>query len=299
MADTNSSQILMSGSFKEGDGDAVEVVQPVPAKEEEEPPKHEQEEDKKEEPETTLEATKEENKAPTAKARRRATIHMEVASVAFEVDVPEEFADSAKRKTLMEDEEFLQAKGNDVKIYFPMRRINNHTCQCCGIMCGMWILSLVVLVVASLALGGIEFDIGVPFYDRSEINEEREDAYLATQRDADYVATIKSTADGSAVCINEAPTVMTRNGTLLEGPAVGENCQLASTQSMRILYISTDRESNILTTEKLEQIKKIEQEFLNHLDLTKYCHLIASNYSNGPFLGERKGGQGCVTFQAF
>ena len=284
----------MSGTTKEGqesDAPASDLRQPDAKKDKEEeeaeqvneqskgegPRKSKESDDK--EPEATLEAAEDMEEQNGPKPGRRATVHLEVGSMAFDLDVPEEFADSTKRKSLMNDEEFLQAKGEDVTIWMPVRRINSNTCQCCGIMCGMWILSFVVLVVASMALGSIQFDIGVPFYDRAEINEQREDAYLATQRDADFVATIKNTADGKSVCVHDAPTIMTRNGTLLEGPAPGENCQLASTQSLRIMYISSDRESNILTTENLQQIHKIEQEFLAHTHLSKYCHLIPSNYS--------------------
>ena len=79
-----------------------------------------------------------------------------------------------------------------------------------------------------------EFSIGVPFYDRSELNEKREDAYLAMQRDADYVAPL-NTDDTAQDWIHAAPTILTRNGTLLQGPPPSANCQRASTHQLRIL----------------------------------------------------------------
>jgi hypothetical protein len=92
------------------------------------------------------------------------------------------------------------------------------------------------------------------------------------------VATLFSDSTGEA-CVNAHPTVMTRNGTVLEGTTPSSNCQRASIQSLRVLYISKDRKSNILTSENLEQIKKIEDRILDTLELTKYCYLISSNFT--------------------
>ncbi|CAB9508308.1 dispatched homolog 3 [Seminavis robusta] len=234
------------------------------------------------------------------KKERRHSANIQVGSMAFDLEIPTELEEAAradaqadannangnqkkKRKSialLLEDEEFLMAKdGADVEVWFPIRRIHSHPRQCCAIMCGMWILSFGALILLSVAFGTIAFDIGVPFYDRSEINEQREDAYAATQRDADYVATVKSTADGSSKCVHEAPTILTRNGTLVQGPPPGTNCQRATQQRINILYISTDRTSNILTSDKLTQIHQIEQEFLARQQLSQYCYLVPSNYT--------------------
>lgn len=210
-------------------------------------------------------------------AERRHTVTF--GAVEVDLDVPREIEED-KDLALLEDDQFLQAKGEDVVVWLPVRRIHSHPRQSCAIMCGLWILSIIVLTFLSATIGSIIFDIGVPFYDRSEINQEREDAYLATQRDADYIATIFSNVDGTSPCIHEAPTILTRNGTLVQGPAPSDNCQLASIQHLKILYVASDRESNILTPENLEQIRKIELEFLSHIDLTKYCHLIDSYEPN-------------------
>ena len=81
--------------------------------------------------------------------------------------------DRKSKMALMDDESFLQAKNEDtVKVNFHIRRIHSHTCQCCGIMCSLWAVTFIGLVVLSLTVGTIEFDIGVPFYDREEINQK-------------------------------------------------------------------------------------------------------------------------------
>mmetsp|Transcript_30522 Transcript_30522/g.71389 ORF Transcript_30522/g.71389 Transcript_30522/m.71389 type:complete len:720 (+) Transcript_30522:111-2270(+) len=183
--------------------------------------------------------------------------------------------------TFFEEEEEEQGiehhqEQEDVTVYWNIRRTTSKPVKCCCMLCGVWVFLLFVLIALGAAVGSIEFTIGVPFYDRGEINQEREDAYSATERDADYVSTI---AEGSfGECVHEDPTILTRNGTLVQAPAPTEGCQRASSQFLRLIYISKDRSSNILKPENLEQIKKIEEEILNHIHLTRYCYLLDSSY---------------------
>lgn len=133
----------------------------------------------------------------------------------------------------------------------------------------------------SVAVGTLEFELGVPFYDRAEINQAREDSYKATERDADWIAAGASGAS-SGDCVHEYPTVLTRNGTLVKGPMPSKNCQRSGSHTLNVLYISKDRTSNILTSENLRKIKEIEDHILDTQDLSKYCQLVDSNYTVWP-----------------
>ncbi|CAB9512861.1 dispatched homolog 3 [Seminavis robusta] len=169
-----------------------------------------------------------------------------------------------------------------IPVWFNVRRTTSSPCKSCAFMCGMWILTFATLVFLSVAVGTLEFELGVPFYDRAEINQEREDSYKATNRDADWVAAIGSGSGANGDCVHESPTVLTRNGTLLQGPAPSRNCQRAGTHTLNVLFVSKDRKRNILTADNLKQIQNIEDHILASQDLTKYCHLIDSNYTVFP-----------------
>ena len=120
-------------------------------------------------------------------------------------------------------------------------------------------------------VAAIEFSLGVPFYDRNEINQQREDAYAATVEGADFLASLRGV---TGECVHDDPTILTRNGTLIQGPAPSESCQRTSTMQLRLLFISKDRKSNILTPENLIKIKEIEDKIVNHIEWTRYCNLI-------------------------
>lgn len=166
---------------------------------------------------------------------------------------------------------------DDLTIYWNIRRTTEKPCTCCCQLCGCWFFLIVLLIILMAAVAAIEFTLGVPFYDRSEINQRRADAYAAVEDQADY---LDQFAAGGVLglCVHEDPTVLTRNGTLLQGPMPSASCQRTSLNDLRLLYVSKDRKSNILTPENLAEIQKIEARILDHIEFSRYCYLINSTY---------------------
>lgn len=164
-------------------------------------------------------------------------------------------------------------------IWYNVRRTTERPGSSCAFMCGMWVLTFAALIVLSMAVGTLEFELGVPFYDRAEINQEREDSYKATQRDADWVARVGSGSASGVDCVHESPTILTRNGTLIQGPMPSKNCQRSATHTLNLLFISKDRTSNVLTPENLAQIQQVEDYILGSPDLSKRCNLVDSNFT--------------------
>jgi len=164
----------------------------------------------------------------------------------------------------------------DVKVHWNMRHTSEQpVCALCELF-GVWLGLILLLGLLSVTAGMISFEIEVPFYDRAEINQERMDSYKATERDIDFVSTFGQ-ADAGA-CVHEHPTVLTRNGTLLQGPMPSKGCQRSTNHFFRLVYIVKDRKSNIITEENLRAIQDIEEQFLNHLHLSRNCLLIDSTY---------------------
>ena len=164
---------------------------------------------------------------------------------------------------------------DDLIIRWNMRRTAEKPCLCCCQLCGCWVFLILLLVILSAFVASIEFSLDVPFYDRTEINQQREDAYAATVERADFLAKVASQGvDG--LCVHEDPTILTRNGTLVRGPAPSASCQRSTTMKLRLLFISKDRKSNILTPENFQKIKEIEDRILSHPEFPRYCNLIDS-----------------------
>eukprot|EP00977_Amphora_coffeiformis_P009253 scaffold2102_cov161-Amphora_coffeaeformis.AAC.37 len=169
------------------------------------------------------------------------------------------------------DEDFELLAGDDLKIRWNMRRTAERPCLCCCQLCGGWVFLILLLILLVATVASIEFSLGVPFYDRSEINQQREDAYAATVEGADFLASFGGV---TGECVHEDPTILTRNGTLIQGPAPSGSCQRTSTMNLRLLFITKDRKSNILTPENLIKIKEIEDKIINHIEWTRYCNLV-------------------------
>lgn len=172
------------------------------------------------------------------------------------------------------DEDFELPEEEEVKIHWNMRRTAERPCTCCCQLCGCWVFLIIILIILMAAVASIEFSLGVPFYDRDEINQRREDAYAATVEGADFLGSLGSI---TGQCVHDDPTVLTRNGTLVQGPAPTGSCQRSSTMAFRLLFISKDRETNILTPENLMKIKEIEDRIINHVEWPRYCYLIDSS----------------------
>ena len=181
-------------------------------------------------------------------------------------------------------------------VYWNIQRTSDRPCTCCCQLCGIWLLLFVLLAVLGTIVSPITFSLGVPFYNRAEINSQRWDAYTATASVADYVSNLKVRAEGGEVdingndlgsgeCVNDFDnTKMTRNGTLLEGSSVfpTSTCQRSSSNFLRLVYVSKDRKSNILTSENLQQIYEIESYILNKLGLSQYCYLLDASFGPLP-----------------
>lgn len=176
---------------------------------------------------------------------------------------------------LIDYDEYQEREENGVKLYWNMRRTAQKPCNCCLQLCGVWVLLIVVLGIAMATVGTIEFALEVPFYDRAEINQQREDAFDAMARDANFLSTINS--GGGEECVHDDPTILTRNGTLVRGPMPSASCQRSSSHFLRLIYLSSDG-SNILTEDKLRAIQEVEDRFLGELELTRNCYLIDSTY---------------------
>ena len=58
------------------------------------------------------------------------------------------------------------ANAEEVKIWRNVAATTARPCRCCGILCGLWVASIIVLAVLVLTLGGFAFEIAVPFYNR-------------------------------------------------------------------------------------------------------------------------------------
>lgn len=179
---------------------------------------------------------------------------------------------------LCEDSSNREGEPNEqqVKLRWNMRHTAQKPVRALGELCGVWIGLMLLLALLSPTVGMIEFEIEVPFYDRAEVNQERWDAYKATERDADFVSTFGQAATGA--CLHDDPTLMTRNGTLLKGSMPTKGCQRSTNHFFRLVYISKDRASNILTQDNLRQIQSIEETFLNTLEVTRHCLLVDSTY---------------------
>eukprot|EP00039_Didymoeca_costata_P004170 m.71768 g.71768 ORF g.71768 m.71768 type:complete len:1159 (+) comp12276_c0_seq1:222-3698(+) len=143
--------------------------------------------------------------------------------------------------------------------------------RCCARLCCAWVTCIIVLGVLTAAFGGIYFSLDIPFYERDQLNQKRQDAILSAKRDADVLPLINS-PDGS-ICVHDDPTILSRNGTLLAGEMPTPGCQRTTNMYFRVLYVSKDRKSNVLTSENLQEIKKIEDRLLNHIETTRYCYL--------------------------
>ena len=189
------------------------------------------------------------------------------------------FADNENENDDNEDE-YDDDDEEDVVVRWNIERTTARPCTCCCQLCACWVFLIVVLGILVVAVGSIEFEIGVPFYNRDEINQEREDSYLATERDADFVSTFRQQNQGE--CVHQNPTILTRNGTLVQDPAPSLGCQRTSTQFLRLLYISSDRESNIITPDNLQEIKTVEDRILSNQQLTRYCYLLNTSYEALP-----------------
>lgn len=177
---------------------------------------------------------------------------------------------------IIDYEDLDEEDEEDVKVRWNMRRTTDKPCACCLQLCGVWLFLMLLLLILMAAVGSVEFSLDVPFYDRSEINQQREDAYSAMESDATFLSTFGQ--DGNGECIHDDPTVLTRNGTLLQGPMPSQSCQRSSSQFLRILYLSKDRTSNVLTEQNLKEIQKVEDRILSELELTRRCYLIDSTY---------------------
>ena len=161
------------------------------------------------------------------------------------LDPPEDLRDGASK----EDEA--------VPIWYNIRRTTERPLSSCAFMCSMWVLTFAALIFLSIAVGTLEFELGVPFYDRSEVNQAREDSFKATQRDADWVARVGSGSATGSDCVHVSPIILTRNGTLVAGDEPTQNCQRSSSHSLNVLFISKDRTSNILTADNLQKIREV------------------------------------------
>ena len=164
----------------------------------------------------------------------------------------------------------------EIKVRWNMRHTADKPCTCCLSLCGVWIFLILLLIILMATVGSLEFSLDVPFYDRDEINQRREDAYDAMESDANFLSTFGQ--DGNGECLHDDPTVLTRNGTLIQGPMPTDSCQRSSSHFLRILYLSKDRKSNILTEQNLREIQKVEDRILSEVELTRYCYLIDSRY---------------------
>jgi len=193
--------------------------------------------------------------------------------------------DSSERKDMMdaeelstedEEEEQRVVEEDKVKVRWNSRHNAEKPVRAFCELCGLWLGLILLLALFSVTVGSIKFEIEVPFYDRAEINQERQDAYRAAERDADYVSNYGQAESGA--CIHEDPTILTRNGTLLQGPAPTKACQRVSNNFLRLIYIVKDRQTNILNQENLREIQKIEDHILNTLEITRYCLLLDSKY---------------------
>jgi len=171
------------------------------------------------------------------------------------------------------------AENEAVNVRFNMRRTAEKPCACCCQLCGVWLFLVILLLILMAAVSPVEFDLGVPFYDRDDLVQSQQDAYLAMQRDADYIATFYQQDGTAQECVHTDPTVLTRNGTLVQGPKPSLSCQASKVEQLRLLYVAKDRTSNMLTTEILEEILKIESRILDTLGLTRYCNLLLSSFS--------------------
>jgi hypothetical protein len=174
------------------------------------------------------------------------------------------------------DDNSENQKDSPVKVRWNMRRTANKPCLCCCQLCGVWIGLIFLLIVLAATVASIEFSLSVPFYDRGEINQQRFDSYSATEVDADFISTYGQISGSE--CVHDDPTILTRNGTLIRGPAPSAGCQRSTSHFLRLIYISEDRTSNMLTEANLQEIQKIEDRILSTLELSRYCYLIDSRY---------------------
>ena len=164
-----------------------------------------------------------------------------------------------------------------LQIWWNIERTTKKPCLCCSELCTGWAFLIILLIILMSTIASIEFSLDVPFYDRSEINQGRRDAYLATIDQADFLSSF-AFGESEGLCVHDDPTVITRNGTLVQGPEPLVSCQRSSSNDLRLLYVSKDRTSNILTPKNLQEIKKIEDRILDTLGLTRYCYLIDSAF---------------------
>ena len=146
----------------------------------------------------------------------------------------------------------------DVPVWCNVRRTVNTPCKCCCSLCGGWVFLIVLLaLLARTSDDFVEFSIDVPFYNQAELNRQQQDAIDAMRADAD-VLSVLTLSSNALDCVNSG-TSIARNGTSLGGPAPSPTCQTSSTQVFRVVYISSDRSSNILTAANLEEIRKVKK----------------------------------------
>lgn len=165
------------------------------------------------------------------------------------------------------------ANAEEVKIWRNVAATTARPCRCCGILCGLWVASIIVLAVLVLTLGGFAFEIAVPFYNLDDMAQQKKMALQSTQRDATAVTSFGESVENGN-CLHQDPTRITRNGTLVAGPAPSAHCQTSSTMAFRLVFVAKDRKSNIFTPENLAKIAEIERKILDHPEFPRYCHLV-------------------------